>query len=163
MKRITPCLWFDRNAEEAARFYVSVFKDARIKQTTYYGSWSQSPAHPEGSVLTVMFEIKGQEFMALNGGSNFKFNEALSLMVLCEDQDEIDHYWNALAGPGSGGQEVECGWLKDKYGLSWQIAPADFPKWISADDPVRADRYMRALGSMKKLDIATLKKAYEGS
>lgn len=163
MRHITPCLWFDRNAEEAVNFYVSVFKDARIKQITHYTKSSASPAHPEGSVLTVMFEIKGQEFMALNGGPQFKFNEAISLMVMCDTQNEIDTYWNALCGPGSGGQEVQCGWLKDKFGVSWQIAPAEFSKWLSSDDPQRADRFMQAMMPMKKLDIATLKKAYESA
>jgi len=166
MEHITPCLWFDDNAEEAVTFYISIFKDrggSKIKETSRYGEAAAAASgRPKGSVLTIMFEILGQEFMALNGGPVFKFNEAVSFMVNCDTQDEIDRTWNALSGPGSGGEESSCGWLKDKFGLSWQIVPAGFSEMIKDKDPKKSDRVMAALLQMKKLDIQKLKQAYEG-
>ena len=168
MQRITPCLWFDSNAEEAVHFYCSVFKDvrggAKIKGVSHYGETTTPSNKPKGSVLTILFEIQGQEFMALNGGPIFKFTEAISLMVMCDDQKEVDRYWNALCGPDSGGgEESQCGWLKDKYGLSWQIVPAGFERMLYDKDPEKSDRVMAALLKMRKLDLAKLQKAYEGT
>jgi predicted 3-demethylubiquinone-9 3-methyltransferase (glyoxalase superfamily) len=157
MQKIKPCLWFDGQAEEAAKFYISVFKDGKIREITHYG---KSGPRPEGSVMTVEFELFGQEFMGLNGGPEFKFNEALSLTVACKTQEEIDELWEKLS---RGGQEVECGWLKDKYGLFWQIVPAEIPKMLSDPDPEKVNRVMEAVMTMKKLDIAALKQAYEGT
>jgi predicted 3-demethylubiquinone-9 3-methyltransferase (glyoxalase superfamily) len=168
MKHITPCLWFDDNAEEAVNFYCSVFKDsggrggAKIKAVSHYGETTTPSNKPKGSVLTILFEIHGQEYMALNGGPMFEFTEAISLMVMCDDQKEVDRYWNALSGPGSGGEESMCGWLKDKYGLSWQIVPAGFERMLYDKDPKKSDRVMAALLKMRKIDLATLQKAYEG-
>jgi len=162
MKHITPCLWFDNNAEEAVKFYTSVFPKSKIKNTTHYGeAASKASGQPKGSVLTILFELLGQEIMALNGGPIFKFTEAISLMVMCETQQEIDQIWNALAGPGSGGQESQCGWLKDKYGLSWQIVPAAFMEMMKGD-PAKFERAMSAMLTMIKFDIATLQRAYDG-
>jgi predicted 3-demethylubiquinone-9 3-methyltransferase (glyoxalase superfamily) len=162
MKRITPCLWFDSNAEEAAKLYTSIFKNSRITTVSHYGeSGSQASGQPKGSVMTVMFELQGQEFMALNGGPMFKFSEAVSLMVMCEDQKEIDYYWNALAGPASGGQESMCGWLKDKYGFSWQIVPTAMNDMMAKGDAEQLDRVMKAVIGMKKLEIAAMQRAFE--
>ena len=152
MQRITPCLWFDDRIEEAVNFYVSVFKNSKIKQTTQYGEGMPQPA---GSVLTITFELDGQEFMALNGGSQFPFTEAISLMVNCDDQQELDEMWEALA---AGGGEVQCGWLKDKYGLSWQIVPAILGELMS--DPQKWAKVHAAVMTMVKLDIAKLQEAY---
>jgi predicted 3-demethylubiquinone-9 3-methyltransferase (glyoxalase superfamily) len=154
-KKIIPCLWFDNNAEEAARFYVSVFKNSRIGEISRYGKEGFEIHHkPEGTALTVQFTINGQEFLALNGGPQYKFTEAVSFQVFCDTQEEIDSYWNELTREGSEGQ---CGWLKDKFGLSWQIVPSILSELMS--DQVRADRVTKAFLRMKKLDIETLKLA----
>ncbi len=157
MQKITPFLWFDNQAEEAVNFYVSVFKNAKVIGTTRCGE--EGPA-PKGSVLTVAFELNAQEFVALNGGPQFKFTEAVSFVVNCETQEEIDHYWEKLTA--GGGQEIECGWLKDKYGLAWQIVPAAIWGWMQDKDPVRSQRVMNALMQMKKLDLPTLQRAADG-
>jgi len=156
MQRITPFLWFDDQAEEAARFYISVFKNSKIKETTHYTG--EEPIGKKGSVMSVKFELNGQEFVALNGGPRFKFTEAISFVINCETQAEIDYYWEKLTADG--GEEVQCGWLADKYGLSWQVVPIKFADWSS--NPEGFQRMMRALMPMKKLDIATLQRAYEG-
>ena len=162
MKHITPCLWFDSNAEEAVKFYTSLLPNSRIKHTTRYTeASSKASGQPKGSVLTILFDLLGQEFMALNGGPIFKFNESVSMMVMCENQQEIDRLWNALAGPGSGGQENQCGWLKDKYGLSWQIVPTVFMDMMKGD-PLKFERAMSAMLTMRKFDIAALQRAYDG-
>lgn len=156
MSRITPCLWFDTQAEEAARFYCSIFKNSKVGRISYYG---EGAPLPKGTVLTVTFSLQGQEFMALNGGPAFKFTEAVSFMVNCASQKEIDSYWSKLS---AGGQEVECGWLKDKFGLSWQIVPTVIGKMIADKDPARSQRVLQAVMKMKKFDLATLKRAYKG-
>lgn len=153
-QKITTFLWFDKNAEEAVNFYVSVFKNAKVLQTVHYGDTGPGP---KGTVMTVDFELNGQRFMALNGGPNFKFTEAISLMVHCQTQEEIDYYWEKLS---EGGQKIECGWLKDKFGLFWQVVPAILPELVS--EPDKADRVMAAVMKMKKLDLAELKRASEG-
>ncbi|MDP4223013.1 MAG: VOC family protein [Bacteroidota bacterium] len=154
--QITPCLWFDHQAEEAANFYVSVFKNSRIARKSYYTREGfDIHGMKEGTVLTVDFQINGQPFTALNGGPAFSFNESFSLQVFCDTQQEIDYYWTRLTGDG--GQESQCGWLKDRYGVSWQIVPSILPKLIS--DPSRAERVMKVLMQMKKLDIEKLKQA----
>lgn len=159
--KISPCLWFDTQAEEAANFYVSVFKNSKILDISHYDeASSKASGMPAGSVLTVLFELNGQKFMGLNGGPVFKFTEAISLMVDCKDQEEIDYYWNALTADG--GQESVCGWLKDKYGLSWQIVPAEWEKLMNNKDKEKAGRAMKAMLGMTKLDIAELKRAFEG-
>lgn len=160
MPTITPCLWFDTQAEEAAQFYVSVFKDSKIRQISRYGeAGKEIHGHKPGSVLTVLFRLNGQEFMALNGGPNFKFNEAVSLLIPCDSQGEIDYYWEKLSVDPAAEQ---CGWLKDKYGLSWQVAPADIDKLVGDPDSVKSQRAMDAMMQMKKIDIAALEKAYQG-
>jgi predicted 3-demethylubiquinone-9 3-methyltransferase (glyoxalase superfamily) len=156
MQRITPCLWFDHQAEEAARFYVSIFKNSKLGEITHYG---EGAPRPKGSVLTVRFQLDGEEFLALNGGPVFKFTEAISLIVNCETQEEVDRMWEKLS---KGGEKVECGWLKDKYGLSWQIVPTVLAKMLSDPDPARADRVLQAVMQMKKLDIKKLEEAYAG-
>lgn len=161
MQKITPCLWYDNNAEEAANFYVSIFKNSKVLKVTRYGGAAAAAAHrPEGSVMTVEFELNGQKFMGLNGGPIFKFTEAVSFMVNCDTQEEIDYFWEKLTG--GGGKEVECGWLKDKYGLSWQIVPAILGELVQESDPEKTNRVMEALMQMKKLNIAKLKAAAEG-
>jgi predicted 3-demethylubiquinone-9 3-methyltransferase (glyoxalase superfamily) len=155
MKTITPCLWFDGNAEEAVKFYTSVFKDGKILGTSYYGPGMHLP---EGTILTITFEIMGQEFMALNGGPEFKFDEAISLMIPCDTQEEIDYYWDKLTA--AGGQPVQCGWLKDKYGLSWQVVPRIIEKHLNDKDQAKTNRVMKAVMGMVKLDIAEIEKAY---
>ncbi|HEY3761859.1 MAG TPA: VOC family protein [Verrucomicrobiae bacterium] len=155
-QKITPFLWFDDNAEEAVKFYVSIFKKSKIKAITYYG---EAGPGTKGSVMTVTFEIEGQQFMALNGGSQYKFNESVSFMVHCETQAEVDRYWKKLT---AGGKEVACGWLKDKYGLFWQIVPTVFLELISSKDKVKSQRAMEAMMNMVKLDIRKLKQAYNG-
>ena len=152
-QKVTTFLWFDKNAEEAVNFYVSVFKNAKVLQTVPYGDTGPGA---KGSVMTIDFELDGQRFIALNGGPDFKFTEAISLMVNCETQEEIDYYWEKLS---EGGQKVECGWLKDKFGLSWQVVPSILPELFS--EPDKADRVMAEVVKMKKLDIAQLKKAAE--
>lgn len=152
---ITPCLWFENQAEEAARFYTSIFKNSKIDHISRYGKEGYEIHHQkEGTVMTVAFHINGQPFTALNGGPEFKFNEAVSFQVLCETQEEIDFYWNKLT---EGGSEVQCGWLKDKFGLSWQIVPTVLSELLS--DPARAGRVTNAFLKMKKFDIEKLKKA----
>jgi predicted 3-demethylubiquinone-9 3-methyltransferase (glyoxalase superfamily) len=155
MQKITPFLWFDSQAEEAARFYVSVFKNSKIKQITHYTG--EELAERKGQVMTVSFELDGQEVVALNGGPRFKFSEAISFVVNCETQEEIDYYWEKLTS--GGGEEVQCGWLTDKFGLSWQVVPAKFAEW--AKDPAGMQRMMHALMPMKKLDLAKLQAAFE--
>jgi predicted 3-demethylubiquinone-9 3-methyltransferase (glyoxalase superfamily) len=160
IQRITPCLWFDSEAEQAARFYVAVFPNSRLGAVSRYGEAGfEHHGRPAGSVLTVMFELDGQSFTALNGGPQFRFNEAISLQVTCDTQEEIDRYWTRL---GAGGDEraQQCGWLKDRYGLSWQVVPSILPRLMTDPDPRRADRVMAALLQMTKLDIATLERAY---
>jgi len=155
MQKITPFLWFDHQAEEAAKFYTSIFKNSKIDAVTRYG---ESGPGPKGSVMTVNFELDGQEFTALNGGPVFKFNESVSFVVHCENQHEVDELWEKLTS--GGGQEVECGWVKDKYGLSWQIVPDVFIEMLKDQDAARKDRVMKAMMTMKKLDIAGLEAAY---
>ena len=157
-QKITTFLWFDDNDEEAAKFYCSVFKNSRILNTTHYGNQG---AGPTGTVMTVDFELDGQRFAALNGGPTFKFTEAISLVVNCDTQEEIDYFWEKLSSEG--GKEVECGWVKDKYGLSWQIVPTALFEFINDRDPNKADRVMKAMFGMKKLDIRALKQAAAAS
>ena len=158
MKAINPCLWFDNQGEEAARFYTSIFKKSKMGTITRYGDAAAAAAgRPKGSVMTVTFQLDGQEFMALNGGPVFKFSEAISLMVNCETQEEIDYFWEKLS---AGGEESVCGWLKDKFGLSWQIVPAALGEMMK--DQAKSERVMEALLKMKKLDLKALKQAYEG-
>lgn len=161
MQIITPCLWFNNEAEEAANFYTSIFKDASIKSITRYGqSGARVSGIPAGTVMTVAFDIGGQEFIALNGGPAFTFSPAISLLVNCETQEEVDHYWENLS---QNGEIEQCGWLKDKYGVSWQIVPVILDKLLGDPDPVRAERVMQAMLGMKKLDIAGLQKAHEST
>jgi len=154
MPRISPFLWFDTQAEEAARFYVSIFKNSKIVKIARYG---EAGPGPKGSVMTVVFELEGQEFIALNGGPQFKFTEAISFSVNCETQKEVDQFWEKLS---QGGEEGPCGWLKDRYGLSWQINPVILGEMLSDPDPKKSRRVMEAMLNMKKIDIAALKKAY---
>jgi predicted 3-demethylubiquinone-9 3-methyltransferase (glyoxalase superfamily) len=153
MQKITPFLWFDGQAEEAANFYVSVFKNSKIVSATRYG---EAGPGPKGSVMTVEFELEGQRFVGLNGGPNFKFTEAISFVVNCTSQEEVDHFWAKLS---EGGQEVQCGWLKDKYGLSWQVVPTILVELMQDKDPVKSQRVMQAMLQMKKIDIIALKQA----
>jgi predicted 3-demethylubiquinone-9 3-methyltransferase (glyoxalase superfamily) len=158
MQKISTCLWFDRNAEEAVNFYSTIFKNFKTKATSYYPAESMGP---QGSVMTIVFEMEGREFMALNGGPMFKFTEAISLMVYCEDQAEIDDKWDKLLA--GGGQTQACGWLKDKFGLSWQIIPEGMEEMLGGGkDPAAAKRAMEAVMKMVKFDIKALKDAYAG-
>lgn len=158
IQRIAPCLWFDDQAEDAANFYVSVFPNSRIKHIARYGKAGYEHHHkPAGSVMTVDFELDGCAFTALNGGPVFTFSEAISLQVNCDTQQEIDHYWSKL-GSGGDARAQMCGWLKDRYGLSWQIVPAVMPELMTGD-AARADRVMSAVLSMKKIDLAALQEA----
>jgi predicted 3-demethylubiquinone-9 3-methyltransferase (glyoxalase superfamily) len=162
MQKITPCLWFDDKAKEAAKFYASIFKNSKIGDVTYYGKEGfEIHRKEEGSVLTVDFEIEGQKFVALNGGPIFKFNEAISFQVHCETQEEVDYYWEKLS---EGGDEKaqQCGWLKDKYGVSWQIVPIVLYKMLKDKDTEKSERVMKAMLQMHKLDINVLEQAYEG-
>ncbi|KFG01195.1 VOC family protein [Streptomyces europaeiscabiei] len=152
----TTCLWFDGQAEEAAAHYVSIFKNSRIGRVTHYGEGAPQPA---GSVLTVDFVANGQRFVALNGGPQFKFTEAVSFQILCADQDEIDYYWNSLT---EGGEPGPCGWLKDRFGVSWQVVPTALIEMINDSDPQKASRAVAAMMSMGKFDLAALEKAYAG-
>ena len=152
--RISPCLWFDGEAEEAAKFYVSVFPNSKIGRISRYGDAGPGP---KGSVMTVAFTLDGQEFIGLNGGPQFKFTEAVSFTVYCDTQKEVDRYWTKLTT--GGGKEVQCGWVKDRFGLSWQIVPTILPKLATDKDPKKVERVMRAMLQMKKLDIAALKGA----
>jgi predicted 3-demethylubiquinone-9 3-methyltransferase (glyoxalase superfamily) len=159
---ITPCLWFDSQAEEAARFYTGIFKNSQILAITRYGEAGREiHGQPAGTVMTVEFELNGHPFTALNGGPIFKFNEAVSFQVLCRTQEEVDHYWNRL-GEGGDPKAQQCGWLKDKYGLSWQVGPTGMVEMLNDPDREKADRAMEAILKMKKLDIAELKRAFEG-
>ena len=155
-QKITPFLWFDSQAEEAARFYTSIFKDSKIVNVSRYG---EAGPGPKGSVMTVDFQIEDQEFVALNGGPHFKFTEAISFVVNCETQEEVDEFWEKLS---EGGQKSQCGWLKDKFGLSWQIVPIILTKLLLDKDPVKATRVMSAMLQMSKIDIAKLQEAYAG-
>jgi predicted 3-demethylubiquinone-9 3-methyltransferase (glyoxalase superfamily) len=162
MQRITPCLWFDRNAEEAVTFYTSIFKNSKVRKTTRYGDAGYEVHRmPAGTVLTIEFELDGQTFTALNGGPVFKFNEAISLQVHCESQQEVDYYWERLS-QGGDPKAQQCGWLKDKFGLSWQVVPRALGEMLSDKDPAKSARVMEAMLKMVKLDMATLKKAYDG-
>ena len=155
MQKITPFLWFDHQAEEAAKFYVSLFKNSKILNIARYG---EGAPMPKGTVMTVDFVLEGERFTALNGGPMFKFTEAVSFLVNCETQTEVDRFWDRLTA--NGGEESQCGWLKDKYGLSWQIVPTVLARLLSDPDPVRAQRVMSAMLKMRKLDIDALKEAY---
>lgn len=156
-KALTTCLWFDSNGEEAANFYTTVFKDSKIGRISRYPEGAPRPA---GEVMTIEFELNGQKFVALNGGPEFKFTEAISFQIPCDTQEEVDYYWNKLTE--GGGQESVCGWLKDKFGLSWQVVPTILTDLISDPDPVKAARTTEAMMAMAKLDIAALQKAYAG-
>jgi predicted 3-demethylubiquinone-9 3-methyltransferase (glyoxalase superfamily) len=159
MQRITPCLWFDSNAEEAAKFYTSIFKNSKIGKLSRYGKEGyEIHGKPAGTVLTVEFKLDGQTFTALNGGPVFKFNEAISFQVGCKSQKEVDYYWEKLS---KGGEKGQCGWLKDKYGVSWQIVPTVIGKMLQDKTAEKSDRVMKALLQMHKLDIKKLKQAYE--
>jgi predicted 3-demethylubiquinone-9 3-methyltransferase (glyoxalase superfamily) len=160
MNKITPFLWFDNEAEEAARFYVSVFKNSKIMDVARYGDeGAKASGQPKGSAMTVAFQLDGQEFVALNGGPHFKFSEAVSFVVNCRTQAEVDHFWEKLS---AGGDEKaqQCGWLKDKYGLSWQIVPTVLGEMLQDKDPDKSGRVMQAMLQMKKLDIQALENAY---
>src|SRR5262245_54786391 len=162
MQRFTPCLWFDDKAEEAAKFYASIFKNSKIKSITRYSEAAANVAgRPKGSVLTVAFQLGSQEFLALNGGPIFKFSEAVSFIVNCKTQKEVDYYWQKLS-LGGDKKAQQCGWLKDKYGLSWQIVPTVLTRMLQAKDSTKSERVMNAVLQMKKLDIKALKQAYEG-
>jgi predicted 3-demethylubiquinone-9 3-methyltransferase (glyoxalase superfamily) len=159
MQDITPCLWFDNNAEEAAKFYISVFKNSKIGKISRYGKEGyEIHGKPAGTVLTVEFELNGQTFTALNGGPVFKFNEAVSFQVYCSSQKEIDYYWEKLS---EGGAQGQCGWLKDRYGLSWQVVPTALGKMLQDKNAEKSERVMKALLQMRKLDIKTLREAFE--
>lgn len=159
-QRITANLWFDRNAEEAVNFYTSIFKNSSIKGMTHYTKEGfEVHQMPEGTVMNIVFELDGQEFLALNGGPMFKFNEAISFAVNCSDQDEIDYYWNKLAAGGDPKAQV-CGWLKDKFGLSWQIVPTILSELLKDKDQNRTSRVMAAMMQMKKIDLSLLEKAF---
>lgn len=155
--KITTCLWFDRQGEEAAKFYTSIFRNSKIGRIAYYGE--NSPGGPKGTVMTVEFELDGNRFLALNGGLVFTFSAAISLVVNCDTQAEIDEMWDKLS---AGGKAVQCGWLTDKYGVSWQIVPTVLPEMVAGKDPAKAQRVMDAIMKMVKLDMATLERAYEG-
>src|SRR6184192_3560759 len=162
IQRIAPCLWFDHQAEEAAKYYTGIFKSSRIVAISRYGEAGyEIHRRPAGSVMTVAFELEGQPFTALNGGPLFKFNEAVSLQVYCETQDEIDYYWQRLS-EGGDPKAQQCGWLKDKYGLSWQVVPAGMARMLKDPKSKRTERAFAALMKMKKLDIAALEAAYNG-
>lgn len=160
--RISPCLWFDNQAEEAAKFYTSIFRSSKITRTSHYTEAGKEVHGQEpGSVMTVEFELDGQQFTALNGGPVFKFNEAISLMINCDTQDEIDFYWNKLTAGGDPNAQ-QCGWLKDKYGVSWQVVPRIIADLMASSDAEKAGRVMEAMLQMKKLDIAELEAAAAG-
>jgi len=155
MQKITPFLWFDNNAEEAMNFYVSIFKNSKVLRVARYGDAGPGP---KGTVMTANFQLDGQEFVALNGGPHFKFTEAISFVVNCETQQEVDEFWKKLS---DGGEESRCGWLKDRYGLSWQIVPTILVELLQDKDPEKAKRVMEAMLQMNKIDIKKLKQAYE--
>lgn len=154
-RKITPFLWFDNQAEEAAQFYTSIFKNSKINTIARYGDTGPGP---KGTAMTVGFELDGQRFAALNGGPHFKFTEAVSFVVNCENQQEVDYYWDSLI---AGGTPIQCGWLKDKFGLSWQIVPTVLPELLTDKDPAKSARVMQAMMKMIKLDIPALQQAYE--
>jgi len=159
-QKITTFLWFDDQAEEAAHFYVSIFKDSRVTGVMRYDEeGAKVSGRPKGSVMTVAFELGGQQFTALNGGPLYKFTDAISLVVHCENQPEVDHFWETLS---AGGEEVQCGWLKDRFGLSWQVVPDVLFEMLQDRDPEKSKRAMAAMLTMKKLDIGVLRKAFEG-
>jgi predicted 3-demethylubiquinone-9 3-methyltransferase (glyoxalase superfamily) len=159
-QKITSCLWFDDKAEEAAKFYTSIFKNSKIgKITRYDEEAARASGRPLGSVMTVEFQLEGQEFLALNGGPIFKFTEAVSFIANCETQEEVDYFWSKLS---AGGEESRCGWLKDKFGLSWQVVPLVLIEMLADKDATRAKRVTHAMLQMDKIDIPTLKKAYDG-
>ena len=161
--KISPCLWFDHQAEEAARFYTGIFENSKITAISRYGEAGQEiHGRPPGSVLTVAFELDGQSFTALNGGPLFKFNEAVSLLIECETQEELDGYWAKLSEGGDPNAQ-QCGWLKDKFGLSWQVVPQILPELLTDPDTAKSQRVFSALMNMQKLDIAALRRAYEGA
>ena len=153
MSRITPCLWFDTDGEEAAKLYTTVFPNSKILEVTHYGS---AGPRPEGTVMTVDFELDGQKFLALNGGPEYRFSEAVSFQVSCESQEDVDRFWAALS---AGGEEGPCGWLKDRFGLSWQIVPTRLPELLGSPDPEKAQRVMAAMLQMKKIEIDVLEQA----
>jgi predicted 3-demethylubiquinone-9 3-methyltransferase (glyoxalase superfamily) len=155
MQKITPFLWFDGKAEEAANFYVSVFKNSKIGETMRY---NEAGPGPKGSVMSVNFQLEGQDFIALNGGPQFQFSPAISFFVKCETQEEVDHFWEKLS---AGGKKIQCGWLQDKFGISWQIVPTALGKMLSDKDARKAKNVMQAMLKMEKLDISKLKAAYE--
>ncbi len=160
--RLTPCLWFDHQAEEAARFYVSIFENSKIGKVARYTEAGQEiHGRPPGSAMTVAFQLDGQEFLALNGGPVFKFTEAISLVVNCDSQAEVDYYWEKLS-QGGDEQAQQCGWLKDRYGVSWQVVPTAMGEWMSGSLPGGPQRATEAMLKMKKLDIGQLRRAYEG-
>jgi predicted 3-demethylubiquinone-9 3-methyltransferase (glyoxalase superfamily) len=161
-QKIAPCLWFDSQAEEAARYYAGIFKNSKIGSISRYTEAGKEVHHrPAGSVMTVEFELNGQPFTALNGGPAFKFNEAVSFQIMCRNQEEVDHYWDKL-GAGGPKEAQQCGWVKDKYGLSWQVVPTALVEMMKDPDKEKAGRVMEAMLQMKKLDIAELERAYEG-
>ncbi|HSE68580.1 MAG TPA: VOC family protein [Gemmatimonadales bacterium] len=161
-QRIAPCLWFDDQAEEAANFYTSIFKNSKIGEITRYGeAGRENHQRPPGSVMTVAFELDGQQFTALNGGPVFKFNEAVSFQIMCKNQKEVDYYWEKLTPGGDPSAQV-CGWLKDKFGLSWQVVPSILPALVGDPHSEKSQRAMAAMMKMKKLDIAELERAYNG-
>jgi predicted 3-demethylubiquinone-9 3-methyltransferase (glyoxalase superfamily) len=157
MQKITPCLWFDTEGEDAAKLYTSLFENSKILEISRYGPGGP---RPEGTVMTVNFELAGQEFQALNGGPHFHFTEAISLSVSCEDQEEVDRLWNALTADG--GEESQCGWLKDKFGLSWQIVPKALPELLQDPDPEKSRKAMEAMLQMRKIDIEAVRAAAQG-
>jgi len=161
MQKITPFLWFNGNAEQAAKFYTSVFKKSKIHAITRYSkAASKGSGQPVGTVMTVEFDIEGERFTALNGGPDFKFNESISFVVRCKTQAELDYYWKKLTS--GGGKEVACGWLRDKFGVSWQIVPENIMELLNSKDPEKVERLMAAVMNMVKLDIKKLKAAYAG-
>ncbi|MGH2559355.1 MAG: VOC family protein [Thermomicrobiales bacterium] len=154
-RKITPFLWFDNNAEEAMNYYVSVFEDAEVLNVSRYGEGGPGPA---GTVMTATFRLNGQEFTALNGGPQYTFTEAVSFLIECENQEEVDYYWDKLS---AGGEPGPCGWLKDQFGLSWQVIPTTLFELLQDDDPAKANRVMQAMLQITKIDVAKLKEAYE--
>jgi predicted 3-demethylubiquinone-9 3-methyltransferase (glyoxalase superfamily) len=161
MQKITPFLWFDDQAEEAAKFYTSIFKNSKVGKITRYGESAEKAAgRPAGSVMTVELELEGQKFTALNGGPVFKFNESISFVVNCDTQEEVDSFWEKLSADG--GQESQCGWLRDKFGVSWQVVPRALINMLQDKDPNKSERVMKAMLQMQKLDIKTLEDAYAG-
>ena len=161
MQKITPFLWFDHHAEEAAKFYTSVFKNSKVGRIFRYSEQANEKiGRPVGSVLTIQFEIEGQKFVALNGGPLFKFNESISFVVNCDSQEEVDYFWEKLTADG--GEESACGWLKDKFGLSWQVVPTVLIDMLHDEDSEKSERVTNAMLQMKKIEIKTLQKAYKG-